>query len=324
MSNFGQKGFCLGLAVGLQLASGCLAAQVTNQVVGSPMPPARSPVDSFRELLAMNPAERRGFLTNRPPESQKRILEKIQEYQSLPPEDCELRLRVTELHYYLMQLLETAPTNRPAQLNLIPEKTRKLVEDRLEQWDSLPDELKQQLLENEAMLHYFTERAVASPPRPGQPPERMTPSDREKLDQSLRRWQSLTPEERGSILKHFRKLFDLTVEEKANVLATLSEPERRQIEKTLESFENLPPIQRAKCLRSLPKFASLSAEERRQFLKDASRWEVMTPTERQAWRDLVYNLGHGPPLPPGLDGLPPRPPVMPRPANTTTQATNLH
>jgi hypothetical protein len=281
-----------------------------------------SPIDFFRELLEMNPRERQSALANRSPESQRRILAKLHEYESLKPEECKLRLQVTELHYYLVRFLATPATNRLAQLKLVPEEPRKLVQSRLEQWDSLPDELKQRLLENEATIRYFTERAVHSVPMPGRSPEALPPADQEKLEQSMHRWQSLSVEERRVIVKHFKEIFELSPEEKANVLARLSEPERRQIEKTLESFEKLPPMQRIQCMRSFEKFAGLSREERRQFLTDASRWEVMSPTQRQTWRDLVYSLSHGPPLPPGLGG-PPRPPLPPkRPDTAQVSGTN--
>jgi hypothetical protein len=42
-------------------------------------------VDLFRELLAMTRAERRAHLTNRPPASQKLILAKLREYESMRP-----------------------------------------------------------------------------------------------------------------------------------------------------------------------------------------------------------------------------------------------
>jgi len=323
MNHLGQRSFWIGVLLGAQAAFVSFAAEFPNPSALSPMPPVRSPVEYFRELLAMNPAERRNSLTNRPLESQRRILAKVHEYESLQPEECKLRLEVTELHYYLVQLLGTPATNRPAQLKLIPEETRKLVEDRLEEWDSLPSELKQRLLENEAMIHYFTQRAVSLPPMPGPQSEAMPPSDREKLDESLRRWQSLSPEERASVLKHFKRLFYITPQEKTNILATLSDPERHQVERTLQTFANLTLSQKARCIQSFEKFASLSQGDRQQFLKDASRWEVMTPSERQTWRDLVYNLSHGPPLPPGMGG-PPRPPLPQQPQPRSALLTNTN
>jgi len=296
--------------------SGAAELPVANP---APMPPLRSPVDFFRDLLAMNPAEWRNFLTNRPPETQKLILAKLHEYASLTPEECKLRLEVTELHYYLLRLLAAPTTNRAVQLDQIPPATRKLVQDRLEQWDSLPDDLKQRLRENEEMIRYFTGRALHSAPRPDQPPEQISPSDRQKLDHALRRWQSLSQEQRALVLKRFKELFELTPHEKANVLGTLTDSERHQMEKTLESFGNLTPIQRVQCFRSFEKFTELSLKERQQFLKDAGRWEAMTPTQRQTWRDLVYNFGHLP-LPPGLNQI--KPPVPPKPTNSIVLTTN--
>src|SRR5438874_1772157 len=40
------------------------------------LPTLKSPIDAFRDLLAMTPPERVRFLASRPPEPQKRILEK--------------------------------------------------------------------------------------------------------------------------------------------------------------------------------------------------------------------------------------------------------
>ena len=116
-------------------------------------------MDFFRELLNKNPVERLEFLSNRPPASQKLILAKVREYEQLKPEECELRLRVTELHYYLLPLMSEASTNRADQLALIPADTRKLVADRLEQWDKLPFESKKDLLQNVDTLRVLTELA---------------------------------------------------------------------------------------------------------------------------------------------------------------------
>ena len=69
----------------------------------------------------MNAAERKQALTNRSPEGQKLILAKVREYESLPPDERELRLRVTELRWYLLPLMTAPATNRPAQLAMIPE-----------------------------------------------------------------------------------------------------------------------------------------------------------------------------------------------------------
>ena len=84
----------------------------TNSPPMPPTPTLRSPVDVFRQLLAMNPIERRQSLTNRPVDVQKQILAKLREYQLLKPEEQELRLRATELQWYLLPLMSVPRTNR--------------------------------------------------------------------------------------------------------------------------------------------------------------------------------------------------------------------
>ena len=122
-----------------------------------PLPLAQSPISFFRELLAMNPAERKQALTNRSPEVRSSILAKVREYESLKPDERELRLRVTELRWYLRPLMTAPATNRAAQLAMIPGRNRKLVEDRLREWDKLPPEVQKELLANEATIRYLTE-----------------------------------------------------------------------------------------------------------------------------------------------------------------------
>src|SRR5436190_20189397 len=110
-----------------------------------PLPLSKSPVEIFRELLAQNPAERAAFLAKRTPESQKLIVAKLQEYESLPPEQCELRLQVTELRWYLLPLMKAPVASRSEELGRIPEGPRKLVQDRLGKWDKLPAEVQKQV-----------------------------------------------------------------------------------------------------------------------------------------------------------------------------------
>jgi len=267
-----------------------------------PMPLSRSPIVFFRELLAMSPAERRQALTNRPPESQQRILAKVHEYQSLKPDDRELRLQITELQWYLLPLMSGSATNRAAQLAEIPLRQRARVEARLREWDKLPPSVQKGLLENQAVLRYMAEIQGLTDQRRREIVNSLSPTRRELLQQGIARWHSMSVEQRRNTLEHFNRFFELTPEEKEKALQTLSGPERRQIETTLKSFENLSAEQRATCIRSFAKFASLSLAERAQFLKNAERWKAMSPAERQAWRDLVRNIP--PPLPPDLPPLP--------------------
>src|SRR4051812_11616545 len=126
-----------------------------------PVPePARPPVQFFRELLAMIPWERSQALTNRTLEDRRAILAKVREYQSLKPDQRELRLEATELSWYMLRLMRVLPPNRQPTLETISTDTRKLVEDRLELWDKLTPEVQKEFLQKQADVRYFLELAA--------------------------------------------------------------------------------------------------------------------------------------------------------------------
>jgi len=269
---------------------------------GPPMPSPRSPVAFFRELLAMNALERKLALANRSPETQKLILAKVREYRALDPDQCELRLQVTELRYYLLPLMTAPATNRVAELAAVPPRSRKFVEDRLQEWDKVPSDLQKELLANEATLRYFTEIEGRTDDQRRRMLEGLSPARRQKLQAGIEQWNRMPEDKRRELISHFNQFFDLTANDKEKALRTLAAPERRQMEKTLETFGKLPPDQRAKCIHAIEKYVNLSLADRQQFLKNAERWKLLTPSQRQAWRDLVQKLP--PPLPMNLPPLP--------------------
>ena len=243
-----------------------------------PLPQVQSPVNFFRELLAMSPRERENSLTNRPPEVRERLLAKVREYQALSPDDRELRLRATELRWYLTPLLRASPGDRDSRLAQVPDSLRELVKTRLAQWNILPPPLQQEFLANDRALRYFAhvETTTNNP---------------------------AVVAKQQKISEQFNQFFELTPAEKSQTLGTLSETERAQMEKTLQSFEKLPPQQRLQCVRNYAKFAGMNAADRAEFLKNAEHWSQMSPQERQSWRDLVAHVPQWPPLPPPI--LPP-------------------
>lgn len=273
-------------------------AQTVRTNDAPPLPPLiKPPVELFRELLVMPSAERLKFLTVYPPLVRNRILEKLAEYQSLKPEECELRLRVTELRWYLLPLLDLPATNRAAQLAFIPPAMRELVEPRLQQWTLLPPPLRQMLLTNEQAVGYLI-----------------------RVDNPANQAPALTEEQRRRLSENFSRLIELTPREKEKALRTLSDAERRQMEKTLQAFEKLPQSQRARCIRSFAKFAALSAGDQQEFLKNAEHWSQMSFTERQAWHELVSIAYILPPLPPlPAPRRPPSPVGFPVPVATNGQ-----
>jgi hypothetical protein len=254
--------------------------------------PTPSPVAFFRKLLAMSPTQREDYLTNRPPQMRERILAKVREYELLSPDDRELRLRATELRWYLMPLLQTSQANRDAGLARVPAELREIVKNRLDQWDILPPPLKDEFLENEQTRYYFA---------------RIQPPANSAAAQEL-------AAQRERISEEFRQFLELTPEEKQQTLDNLSADERAQMQKTLESFGKLTPEQQTQCVQNYAKFAGMSAADRVEFLRNAERWSQMSPAERQTWRDLVANVPDWPPVPPSIypPGLaPPGSPVTP-------------
>jgi len=264
-----------------------------------PTPKIQSPVDFFRQLLAMTPAERNAALTNRPPETRVKILAKVREYQAFSADERALRLRATELRWYLVPLLRVPPAEREARLANVPDDLRDLVQSRLTQWEILPPPLQQEFLTNDQTLHYFARVEPTNTP-------------------------SASPEQQ-QITGEFNQFFELTAAEKKSTLNTLSTAERAQMEKTLQSFEKLPPRQRLVCVRNYAKFAGMSGTERAKFLKNAESWSKMSPTERQTWRDLVENVPIWPPMPTPMAIFPPN--LIPHPAPKlphASVATNLN
>jgi hypothetical protein len=271
----------------------------------APLPPApKPPVEFFRELLAMSLPERRQALTSHTPEDQKLILAKVREYQALNPDQRALRLRATELNWYLVRLMRLPGTNRAAQLETVPASTRKLVGDRLEVWDKLPPEVRKDFLEKRMAIQGFIELAGGA----NQPAStNISPARRVVLTNGISQIQAMPEDQRQKLLSRFNQFFELTLQEKERALNTLSEPERQQMEKTLRSFGELTPAQRNRCIRSFEKFAGLSLEERNQFLKNAERWKLMTPEQRETWREVVSQV---PLLPPVYVSPPPIPKVQ--------------
>ncbi len=263
-----------------------------------PVPAMKSPVESFRTLLVMPAADRKEHLATRSAEVQQKLVDKIREYQALTPDERELRLKATELRWYLKPLMSVPATNRDAQVKLLPENLREMVAARIGLWDKLPPAIQQLILTNQHGATYIT---LGPPMPPGIP----SPADKIRV----------------SLQQRFNQLFELTPTEKEKILATLSDAERRQMEKTLESFSRLSPIQRRQCVTSFTKFAGMSPAERQEFLKNAQRWSEMSPAERQSWRELVSAAPKMPPFPQITIKRPPLPlPMNPHkaPAAVTT------
>src|SRR5215207_7898091 len=67
-----------------------------------PVPTAKSPVDSFRELLDMKPAERTNALAKKSEKYRKVIEERLGEFDALPLDQRQARLRLMQLRWELL------------------------------------------------------------------------------------------------------------------------------------------------------------------------------------------------------------------------------
>src|SRR2546425_402917 len=126
-------------------------AATTNAAARVPFPP----LPNFRELLALSSTELDRALASIAEPARTRLQAKLQEYAVLAPDQREARLRAIELRWYLAPLMRTIPTSRVAQLALVPDEYRTMVEERLKLWDLLKPEIQKQIQESEWTIRYF-------------------------------------------------------------------------------------------------------------------------------------------------------------------------
>ena len=153
-----------------------------------------NPVEAFRHLLAMTPAERNQALAGKSEPSKKAIFAKIRQYEALRPDQREMKLRVTELRWHMSRLMNAPATNRLIVLQRIDDRDRKILENRLEVWDKLGPEVQKQLIGNLATMSYFTELNSGSSSVP------VSVARHLKLQKGLAEWQKLSGEDRERTL----------------------------------------------------------------------------------------------------------------------------
>jgi hypothetical protein len=273
------------------------SSEPTNAAPARPPRLGRSPVETFRKLLAMSPEERTGHVRMYPPGLHERMLAKLEEYQMLPEPYRELKLQVTELRWYLLPLLKVPVDQRASSLAPIPEPYRTWVADRLNQWDMMPPSLKDDMLEYESLLDRFVSGNVEVPS-----PSLPTAGDDEALaeEQKMRRWQALPLAQRQQIYGSLKRYLELSEPERNRTLQALSEPERGETARALRPIEQWPRQEQEQYIAAFEQYVEMSADERQRFLRNAQRWQQMSPAERQAWRDLVKLINDTPPAPPDV------------------------
>ncbi len=271
------------------------------------LPPSLTPIDRFRELLASSPAAREQFLATRTPAQRAYLEARLAEFDRLTPIGRELRLQSLTLRHYLLPLLRTAPTNRIERLRLIPPAYVGIVRERLAAWDKLAPDQQQKLLESESVFAGLPLMEGAGAAEQQAARTQLSPERRRQLEADLARWQALPAGERLRVSERFQTFLQLGEREQRKTLARLDAVRREKIARLVRALEELPADKRAKSLEAFRRFSALSPAEREKFLRNAARWEAMSETEQQAWRQLRAQF-QPPPLPPGLPP-PPRPPL---------------
>jgi len=250
------------------------------------LPP--SPVDTFRKIMAMSPQEREKYLSTRSSANREIVMLKLHEYQGLPAEQREQRLRALQARVWVRQLIKLPGSNRVERLASVPPADRPFIEARLAEWDSLPPELQKEVLTNEIAILYiarFPVFSAALPPFPLDP----------KFAQQLKHWSGLSKAERTDILNNFQYfLEDLSPKQRGEVLT--ASPGAQKNLNPIANVATLPKEQRDRYIAGVKRFAALTPDERKKFLINAARWEKMSPEQRESWRVLAKKLP--PPAPP--------------------------
>ncbi|MDB6129109.1 MAG: hypothetical protein JWM04_216 [Verrucomicrobiales bacterium] len=273
----------------------------------SPSSEKKPPTEQFRRLLKMSPSQRQSELASKDQEKRDYILSKLKEYESLPENEREVRLKQLELRWYLLPLLKMAPSNRVERLSAIPPESQKLLADRLIQWDLLPPVLQKEFLEHEGTVAYFIRLEAKTPEEQSEVWQSVPVDKRAPLEKALSEWHTLPEERRQGMYSRVHQFFELNDREKERTLATLPGADRQDMDKALANFQKLPVEKRVAAIESFQKLSQLSPEGRAQFLKNAEHWAGMSPEDRQMWRDLVSKVPAMPPLPPGFQIMPPVP-----------------
>ncbi len=291
------------------------AVTAVTAVITAPTPP-RTPVDFFRQLLTAAPADREPMLASRPATERTLLLAKVREYEALAPAERELRLNATQMRWHLKNLLPADARQRATYLAALPPAERAVLEPRLKNLEQLPPRLQSEARSSQTVIHYYS-RPATPPLPPGLVPIAHQPAATPASASAP----SITRNPRQTTVEQFRRFFELNDRDRARALERLPATERQSLEQLMQELDHLPGPLRTLCMDALQKFATLSPRDQAEFLRSASRWQALTPGERETWRDFVTELpplppGFGePPLPPGLEpaAAPPAFPPLPKP-----------
>lgn len=296
MTTLSRCGLSAACVAGAMVAASAQTPALRSAPLPPPLPvPGQSSADSFRALLALSPEQRAQKLSAEP-EERRRVLEKaLREYDALPPEERELRLRALDLRLQISFLIRLPPSNRADRLKLLPEADRPVVEAKVKRWSQFPPTAQKELVENERVLRlwighgtfgHVTNVNLSGP----------SAAQFGQINKDLERWQQLSPSRQREIQRRYHEVFDVAARG-LPVPPPVLPPgtnEQQQVREALAKMSGLSAQQREACISGFEKLAELSPEERARFLKNAERWQAMPPEDRAVWRRVAVPP---PPLP---------------------------
>jgi hypothetical protein len=252
----------------------------------------------------MSPEQREADLSRRSAEKRAVLESKLREFDQLSPSDREQRLRALRQRLMLTYLIRLPADSRLTELGRLQSDERAALEAPLRQWDQMPADLKDEVLQSEWAIRVLVQPQSAASVKPGE--------ENPELTRRINHWQSLTWERRAAVVEQFSRFFEeLTPGEQAKVVAAAKPESRDALTANLQTFNQMAPEQREACLTNLQRFAQLSPAERQQFLMNAAIWDKMTDRERESWRRIVIKFNPRQPLPPvPVPHLPPLPPLV--------------
>ena len=127
-------------------------------VLNPPLPPGYSPVDFFRQLLAMSPEERDSTWRTVRRKSANAFSPRFTNIWRSTRTSGNCGCARRNCAGICCRCCAIRPRIRDAQLAQVPEDLRDLVKSRLLQWEILPPPLQQEFLDNERALSYFARR----------------------------------------------------------------------------------------------------------------------------------------------------------------------
>jgi hypothetical protein len=303
----------IALALGFYLALGLLAQSrpalaplrvaLSGSADGSIPSPDQSPVTHLRRLLKAEPSERERLLQQHAASKRSFWERKINQYQAMDAGEQQRRLQEAQWHWYLMLVMRAPDPLRARLVEQIPIEDRPLIQDRLQAWQAMPEDLQRDILLHLPALQYFARFAALKPAEQQQALAQGQPV-------ATQGWQSLDQPRQRSLFQTYQSFIGLEAQQQRQVLARIPIPQRMSLQERLVGMDHLSPELRRRCLEALDALKQMNAQEQVRFRQTALQWKDLSGDAMDAVRQVATRI---PPLPPVRQRKQPPIPQLRRP-----------